>query len=175
MKLADLDTVMSICRSHFFNIISCFFPAWHDFVRLKKIELNFNSEITNMIIVEKYSFLPTLQKKKNQGCNKRCWWHLLPQVNFITQCWILHAICMWSLQCSFSERGSWLPLQVQMWCIYAGGPMGPFIITAFDWPAVWSEWPICEGVYAFARVPIHRICASILVWYHNHRWEGRKQ
>ncbi len=47
------------------------------------------------------------------------------RVNFITQCWILHAICMWSLQCSFSERGSWLPPQVQMCWIYAGGPHGP--------------------------------------------------
>ncbi len=69
------------------------------------------------------------------------------RVNFIMQCWILHAICMWSLQCSFSERGSWLPPQVQMCCIYAGGPRGPLYYCLWLTDCVIWMAHLCVCVY----------------------------
>ncbi len=74
------------------------------------------------------------------------------RVNFITQCWILHAICIWSFQCSFSERGSWLPPQVQMWCIYAeGAPWAPLLLPLID--------RLCDlnGLFACVHIYILRV------------------
>jgi len=83
------------------------------------------------------------------------------RVNFITHCWILHAVGMWSLQCSFSERGPWLHLQVQMWCMYTS----PFIITAFDWPTViWMAH--LQGCVCFCELSYSQnLCFSSVIKY----------
>ncbi len=88
------------------------------------------------------------------------------RVNFIMQCWILHAICIWSFQYSFSERGSWLPPQVQMWCIYAeGAPWAPLLLPLIDRLCDLNGLFACVRIH-FVNVPIHRMCASHLWLWH---------
>lgn len=115
----------------------------------------------------KSPFLSTLQKKKNHGfVIKGVDDIYYLRVNFITDCWILHAIGMRSLQCSFSERGSWLPLQVQMWCMYTGGPHGPlyynclWLTDCVIWMAHLQECVcFCERSYS------QNLCFSSVIKY----------